>query len=31
MSCYEGLAASYDCLTEDVGYERQAAFLQKLI
>ena len=31
MSCYEGLAASYDCLTEDVGYERRAAFLQKLI
>lgn len=31
MSCYEGLAASYDCLTEDVAYERRAAFLQKLM
>ena len=31
MSCYEGLAASYDCLTEDVAYARRAAFLQKLM
>lgn len=31
MSCYEGLAASYDCLTEDVAYERRALFLQKLM
>ena len=31
MSCYEGLASSYDCLTEDVAYERRAVFLQKLM
>ena len=30
MSCYEALAASYDALTEDVGYEKRADFLEKL-
>ncbi len=27
---YRSLAAAYDALTEDVGYERRAAFLQRL-
>ena len=26
MSSYEGLAASYDALTTDVGYEKRATF-----
>ena len=30
MSCYEALASSYDALTEDVGYEKRADFLEKL-
>ena len=30
MSSYEGLAASYDALTTDVGYEKRADFLEKL-
>ena len=30
MSSYEGLAASYDALTTDVGYEKRAGFLEKL-
>ena len=29
MSCYEALASSYDALTEDVGYEKRADFLEK--
>ena len=31
MSCYEALASSYDALTEDVGYEKRADFLEKLL
>ena len=27
MSSYEGLAASYDALTTDVGYEKRGGFL----
>ncbi len=30
MSAYEFLAASYDALTADVGYERRADYLEKL-
>ena len=30
MSAYEVLAASYDALTADVGYERRADYLEKL-
>ena len=30
MSCYEALASSYDALTEVVGYEKRADFLEKL-
>ena len=30
LSCYEALASSYDALTEDVGYEKRADFLEKL-
>ena len=30
MSAYEALAGVYDALTEDVGYERRADYLEKL-
>ena len=30
MSAYEALAGVYDRLTEDVGYERRADYLEKL-
>lgn len=30
MSAYEPLAAAYDGLTEDVGYEKRADYLEKL-
>ena len=30
MSAYEALAEVYDRLTEDVGYERRADYLEKL-
>ena len=31
MNCYTSLAGGYDSLTEDVQYEKRAAFLQKLL
>ena len=31
MDCYTSLAGGYDSLTEDVQYEKRAAFLQKLL
>ena len=30
MESYSALAASYDELTQDVGYEKRAAFVEKL-
>ena len=30
MESYSALAASYDELTKDVGYEKRAAFVEKL-
>ena len=30
MSCYDALAANYDALTGDVGYEKRADYLEKL-
>ena len=30
MSAYEALAAVYDALTGDVGYERRADYLERL-
>ena len=30
MSAYEALAGVYDALTEDVGYERRADYIEKL-
>ena len=31
MSAYEALAGVYDALTGDVGYERRADYLEKLL
>ena len=31
MSAYDILAGSYDALTRDVGYEKRADFLEKLL